>query len=115
MLFKTLLISGSKSHLPNVTLIMLLKTHLLTLLDLHEQVSVLLQVGLHVLELGLVLLEQILREVDAVESLEGLPLLGRVEAFVPDGVEFVSEVVDEGFYVGFLHFFKSVHFIFELG
>ena len=89
-----------------------MKTHLLTLLDLHEQVSVLLQVGLHVLELGLVLLEQILREVDAVESLEGLPLLGRVEAFVPDDVEFVSEVVDEGFNVGFLHFFKSVHFIF---
>ena len=82
-----------------------MKTHLLTLLDLHEQVSVLLQVGLHVLELGLVLLEQILREVDAVKSLEGLPLLGRVEAFVPNGVELVSQIVDKGFYVGFLHFF----------
>merc|ERR1711934_872867 len=72
----------------------------LAFFDLDEEFPVELLVLLHPVELGLVLLEELLGEVDTVKSLETVLLVVRVKAPVPDVVQLVPQVDDELLDVG---------------
>ena len=82
--------------------------------DLDEELPVELLVLLHFVELSLVLLQELLIEVDAVESLEAVLLVVRVETSVPDVIQFVPQIDNELLDVCFLQFLQSINFELEL-
>ena len=91
-----------------------LTPYFLAFFDLDEELPVELLVLLHPVELSLVLLEELLGELDAVKSLEGVLLIVRVKTTVPDIIQFVPQIDNELLDVRFLQFLQSINFELEL-